>query len=57
MISISLSIFKDILDAINRIEEYVRGYTLDSFKTNRKTTDAVVRNLEVIGEACKKNAG
>ncbi|GAG75578.1 unnamed protein product [marine sediment metagenome] len=44
---------KDILDSINSIEEYLLDHTFDSFITDRKTIDAVVRNLEVIGEATK----
>ncbi|MCA9520959.1 MAG: DUF86 domain-containing protein [Myxococcales bacterium] len=43
----------DMLDAIVRVEEYVAGMTLASFQADRKTVDAVVRNLEVIGEAAK----
>ena len=44
---------KDILDSINCIEEYLLDHTFDSFITDRKTIDAVVRNLEIIGEATK----
>ena len=43
----------DILDAIARIERYVEGLTFDQFKTDQKTVDAVVRNLEIIGEAVR----
>jgi hypothetical protein len=42
---------EDILDAIARIEQYVNGLTLEQFRADSKTVDAVVRNLEVIGEA------
>jgi uncharacterized protein with HEPN domain len=41
-----------ILEAIRNIEEYTEGMTLDDFMLDRKTQDAVIRNLEVIGEAC-----
>jgi len=34
--------------------DYTKGYTLEQFKTDKKTIDAVVRNLEIIGEAAKK---
>lgn len=44
----------DILDAIERIETYASGYTLETFRTDSKTLDAVVRNLEIIGEAAKR---
>jgi len=44
----------DILEASSRIRDYTSGLTLDEFKDDTKTLDAVVRNLEVIGEAVKK---
>ena len=44
---------EDILEAIARIERYVEGLTLEQFRTDQKTVDAVVRNLEVIGEAVR----
>lgn len=45
---------EDILLSINRIAEYVEGYTFDEFKRDYKTVDAVIRNFEVIGEASNK---
>jgi len=44
---------EDILDAIGRIERYVEGLTFEQFQSDEKTVDAVVRNLEVIGEAVR----
>jgi len=41
----------DILEAIDRIREYLLGLDYDAFQRDRKTQDAVVRNLEIIGEA------
>lgn len=41
-----------ILEAIAAIESYTRDGRED-FLTDRKTQDAVVRNLEIIGEAVK----
>ena len=41
----------DIIDAASTIQEYVKGYSYDRFKNDKKTQDAVVRNLEIIGEA------
>lgn len=41
-----------ILEAIGNIQEYTRGMNLAGFMADRKTCDAVIRNLEVIGEAC-----
>jgi uncharacterized protein with HEPN domain len=43
----------DILEAIGRIHEYVRGMDQRDFGLDRKTQDAVIRNLEVIGEAAR----
>ncbi|MBN1945488.1 MAG: DUF86 domain-containing protein [Bradymonadales bacterium] len=44
-------VLDDILDAIDRIREYTLSLDLESFERDRKTQDAVVRNLEIIGEA------
>jgi len=43
----------DIIGSINNIEEYANGISYENFVKDRKTIDAVVRNLEVIGEAAK----
>ena len=45
---------EDILEAIDRVEEYVEGITRVEFETDRMRLDAVIRNLEVIGEAVKQ---
>ena len=44
---------EDILESVDLIERYVRGTTLEQFRDDRKTVDAVVRNFEIIGEASK----
>jgi uncharacterized protein with HEPN domain len=44
---------EDILDAIAKIERYLDGLTFEQFQSDEKTIDAVVRNLEVIGEAVR----
>jgi uncharacterized protein with HEPN domain len=41
----------DILDAISNIRDYTTGQSYEIFQQDRKTLDAVVRNLEIIGEA------
>lgn len=41
----------DILEAIGRIRFYVEGQDETAFLADRKTQDAVIRNLEIIGEA------
>ena len=43
----------DIKDSAARIEEYVAGMSLEDFRADRKTIDAVVRNFEIIGEASR----
>jgi uncharacterized protein with HEPN domain len=45
---------QDIVDAISRIESYVEGTTRLAFETDRMRFDAVIRNLEIIGEAVKR---
>lgn len=45
---------EDILGAITSIERYTVGLTLEQFTYDSKTQDAVVRNLEIIGEAVKR---
>lgn len=44
---------KDILDAIEKIEEFVASMDFEEFKNDDKTVSAVVRKLEIIGEATK----
>jgi len=44
---------KDILEAIDRIERFMGEKTFDSFVQDDMLTSAVVRQLEVIGEAAK----
>lgn len=41
-----------ILEAISHIQDYTAGMQIDGFMADRKTSDAVIRNLEIIGEAC-----
>ena len=41
----------DILEAINYIRDFTTGYTLETLSSDIKTQHAVIRNLEVIGEA------
>ena len=41
----------DIWESIEKIERYITGMSPENFQNDEKTTDAVVRNLEIIGEA------
>ncbi len=43
----------DIKSAIDKVELYIQGLTFTQFENDSKTVDAVIRNLEIIGEAVK----
>jgi uncharacterized protein with HEPN domain len=45
---------EDVLGAIGKIRRYTKGLSRPAFARDEKTLDAVVRNLEVIGEAVKQ---
>lgn len=45
---------EDILRSAERIGAFMAGLSRDQFFADIKTQDAVVRNLEVIGEAVKR---
>ena len=44
---------KNILESIAKIERYVSGFNETSFRIDDKTQDAVIRQLEIIGEAAR----
>lgn len=44
---------QDILRSISRINKFITNVSFDDFEKDEKTIDAVVRNLEIIGEAVK----
>lgn len=44
---------RDILDAFSSIERFVEGMNYDDFIKDDKTSSAVIRKFEVIGEATK----
>lgn len=44
----------DIIGAIEKIEEFIQGVKPEDFEKDEKTKFAVIRALEVIGEAAKK---
>ncbi len=44
---------KDILEAIDRIQRYVGTMSLAQFLANSEKQDAVIRNLEIVGEAVR----
>lgn len=45
---------KDILDAIDHIQDYTSELSFEDFTGENITIDAVLRNLEVIGEAASQ---
>jgi len=44
---------KDILESIEKIEEYTKGVKEKSFYQETQIQDAVLRRLEIMGEAIK----
>ncbi|MCL5101641.1 MAG: DUF86 domain-containing protein [Candidatus Parvarchaeota archaeon] len=53
MIKDQLVLIHDLIDAINKIEAYTRDMSEEQFLKDVKTQDAVIRRLEIIGEATK----
>ena len=45
---------RDILDAAEKAERFIEGMDFDAFSSDDKTVFAVVRALEIVGEATKK---
>ena len=46
--------WQDMLESSQRIMRYTEGMDADRFRNDEKTRDAVLRNLEVIGEAARR---
>jgi len=44
---------EDIITSIDEIAEFIGTMTFDDFINDRKTSNAVVRSMEIIGEAAK----
>jgi uncharacterized protein with HEPN domain len=44
---------RDILNAIDLAEAFIANMTFDEFQTDSKTSFAIIRALEIIGEATK----
>ncbi len=47
-------LLNDICQAIDRIEQYIKNLSFDAFSDDQKSVDAVVRNLEITGEAANR---
>lgn len=48
-----LNRLRDMLEAAKISVEYLAEYDFDQFAADTKTVDAVVRRLEIVGEAAK----
>lgn len=48
-----LLFIRDILECIEKIEEFTQDMSFDEFEEDDKTASAVVNKLEIIGEASK----
>ncbi|MFO8234481.1 MAG: DUF86 domain-containing protein [Bacteroidales bacterium] len=46
-----------IQESIDKIEQYLSGKDYDAFSKNSLIQDAIVRQLEIIGEATKRISG
>jgi uncharacterized protein with HEPN domain len=47
-------LIEDILESGQKILNYTSGFSLEQFKADSKTVDAVIRNFEIIGEAANR---
>ncbi|NJO43272.1 MAG: DUF86 domain-containing protein [Cyanobacteria bacterium RU_5_0] len=45
--------FQDIVTSCTKVLKYTQGMTFEAFIADERTFDAVVRNLQIIGEAVK----
>lgn len=44
---------EDILESMEKIQRYIKSLDYKEFKNNELIVDAVIRNIEIIGEASK----
>jgi len=44
---------QDMIESAGKVRRYAEGLSLESFQRNEMAYDAVLRNLEIIGEAAK----
>lgn len=45
---------QQIVQFIERIEQYVSGMSFEEFSKDYKSQDAVIRNIEIVGEAVNR---
>lgn len=48
-----LVFIEDIIESIEKIQEYIQGLSEKEFEENPEKQDAVIRRIEIIGEAVK----
>ena len=48
-----IDLLNDILICMEKIQSYLRGLTYDQFSNDSKTQDAIIRNIEIIGEVSR----
>jgi len=49
-----ISYINDILTAISDVESFTKDMSFESFEKDKKTINAVIRSLEILGEATKR---
>lgn len=54
MVKDDLAYIDHIVECIRKINQYSKGLSLKDFKSNELVQDAIIRNIEIIGEASKK---
>ncbi len=54
MVKDDLAYVEHILDCIRKIKEFSEGISFREFSSNELIQDAIIRNIEIIGEASKK---
>lgn len=50
----TILLLDDMLQSAHKIRRYTQGFDFNSFMSDDKTKDAVVRNFEIIGEAANR---
>lgn len=49
-----IDLIQDIAESVVRITSYTLNMEYEEFRKDKKTQDAVIRSIEIIGEATKK---
>jgi uncharacterized protein with HEPN domain len=51
-----IELLRDILEAIQRVQRYTEGMSQEEFIKNEQVMDAVMRNIQIIGEAANRTS-